>query len=511
MRAFVIGGLAVLAQTSGTMAIDGASPTHGSTVNAAITTMGTGASGSAAESVYVDRAGDLPEAAATTTISAATAAAFKVYGDDDTSNGADRDQFAAESKVVVAADGEDQGEHTPASLDDMAAPTGTHAELAAQRVYSLAPSDRRRLAHISDRRALYADFKAKLQKFHQAEDEHIKMHHHISHNLETLGRHGHHHEQEVHSLNIFIMEGGARHRVQPGSMLAHHFHERFLSHKVLTELQVCTHANLGEAGLPQGELEHRRRRLSQAAHSCRTPMERCMDNRLKPHYEDLEAKSGLPHLHKDNHHHPDSEHIREAARHCRTLSSVPKKLVVQHRDRYRETYDGHPKFHHKLNPRSHPIENPRTYSIYTPPQRELEHHLRRMLAGQDRETLDMIHCMTHRLQHKGWHEQHGADNPHSWRLANIHCHHDILGMYDRTHALHGLEANWGEILTAPPYIGNPRIFSLERKPTRIQEQNFRLRELDREEVLGHQPPRNELNRQWAEAYRKEQDQLPRDR
>ena len=52
--------------------------------------------------------------------------------------------------------------------------------------------------------------------------------------------------------------------------------------------------------------------------------------------------------------------------------------------------------------------------------------------------------------------EHGASNPYSYRLAQIHCHHDLHGFYDREHPYQSLEATAGQGLRQPPHTAPPQ-------------------------------------------------------
>lgn len=285
--------------------------------------------------------------------------------------------------------------------------------------------------------------------FVRRQTKQVLQHHHDALNMQKMGHNGHTHEREFHTQNLLIIPFGTH--VNADKHMQHPFHERFLSHDALKGLQSCQQSNMNNnGGQPVG---HKKRRLmtSKAAHKCRTPYETCIANSLEPHYKTMKDRIKDP---------IDEVVIHRAAKHCDHLSSVDKRLLAAHRENFLSHHDGQSDHGKKSQM---PIRNPQVYHGLVPHSDFIQPFLNKMFPADDYTSSEMRHCMQHKLTHKEWHDEHGASNPHSFRLAEIHCHHDLHGFYDRQHAFQSVEATHGTGLRPPPHTAPPIHLSATHK------------------------------------------------
>lgn len=207
---------------------------------------------------------------------------------------------------------------------------------------------------------------------------------------------------------------------------------------------------------------------SEAAHPCRTPYENCIENALEPHYATMADKTRDP---------IDKVVIHRAAQHCDHLSSVEKKLIVAHRKNFLKHYDGHSN-QGTGTQAAMPLKNPQVFHGLVPHSDFIEPFLAKIFPNDDYTSSEMRHCMQYKLTHKEWHDEHGASNPHSFRLAQVHCHHDLHGFYDREHAVQSMEATQGTGLGLPPHTAPPiHLTTTHKRFLKEQERRRRMSEL----------------------------------
>ena len=300
--------------------------------------------------------------------------------------------------------------------------------------------------------------------FHMRQSKQVERHHASALGMQEQGHHGHTYEKEYHLQNLLIIPFGTK--INAAVHMQHHFHERFLSHAALTELTDCQQKKNREGGKPVGDRKHMRRLQQKAAKECRTKYERCVDNSLEPHYKTMNDRKNDK---------IDDLIIRNAAKHCDHLSSVDKNLLVEHRKNFVTHYDGASNSHGSTPDAPMQLQNPQIYHGLVPHSDFIGPYLDKMFPADDYTSSHMRHCMQHRLTHREWHDEHGASNPYSYRLAQIHCHHDLHGFYDREHPYQSLEATAGQGLRQPPHTAPPQHLHSIHKRHRANEKQKRRR------------------------------------
>jgi len=277
---------------------------------------------------------------------------------------------------------------------------------------------------------------------------HLDHHFMKARRLAELGRHGHSHELEFRNLNLHINTFSQRRHLEE-DMLKHAYHEEHLSHDELVRQQTCIVGKIMDSGMDEDtdmDPQKQRRKLSTTAKPCRTPYEKCIDNALSHIKMDPEDHdSGNRHRHQ----------IWEAAEACNHLSSVSKHHMARHRRRQLDTTAVH--MNHKLHlVHNHDDEQPITWGkTDLPSPDELHAWLLKKWPQKDSHSNEMRHCIMHKATHDEWHDKHGADNPHSLKLAEVQCWHDTYGMYSRVHPLHALISHKDGTMSLP-HVAHPR-------------------------------------------------------
>ena len=301
--------------------------------------------------------------------------------------------------------------------------------------------------------------------FKQRAVKKVQEHHQHALVMQENGHHGHTHERDFHTQNLLIIPFGTK--INADIHMNHHFHERFLSHESLKELTKCQmlqHRKKG--GNPVGGHTSVRRLTQQAAKECRTKYETCIDHALEPHYKTMDDRVNGP---------IDELVIRRAAQHCDHVSSVEKHLLASHRKNFMDHYDGSSNHHGRGLKAPMQLQNPQVFHGLVPHSEFIEPYLTKMFPLDDYHSSEMRHCMQHKLTHKEWHDEHGASNPYSFRLAEIHCHHDLHGFYDREHAHLSLESTAGAGLREPPHTAPPLHLTEIHKRHRANERRLAIK------------------------------------
>ena len=306
--------------------------------------------------------------------------------------------------------------------------------------------------------ALYNHGKIQFQK---RQTDSAEEHHNAALRMQERGHHGHTAEHDFHTQNLLVVG-------QKKDDDMHHFHERFLSHAALNALEECQRQIMkSEGGKKVGEQMERRLAQHHAHKSCRTPYEMCVNNALEPHYQTMDDRVADK---------IDELVIRDAAKHCDHLSSVSSELLAEHRKNELLHYSGivHRYGSRKLSaPKA--VGNPQVFHGLSPHADYVQPYVKQMFPDDDHHSSEMRHCMQHKLTHNMWHEQHGASNPHSFKLAEIQCHHDLHGFYDREHPFHSLEATMMTGLRSPPHTAPPQHLHNIHKRHSAQQKRRRMK------------------------------------